>query len=201
MNRQRLNSNYYRSPKIKCKSPKIKCFLDKIEVLTLIDSGAEINVIDSETAHSAGIGIVKSNEVVKAANQLPLNIVGQTSVPVNLKCPTDNGMKVLKLGFMLVVQGLGVQCLIGEPGKETNNIICLPKQKLVIFVGHNDIKQTPYYTEQHRYVLARAPTATTLKPGDQICYSLPQEFANTTHVTVTPRQLALPWLKPSVSET
>ena len=181
------NSHYSWTKICKSKSPKICCYLNSLKVLCLIDSGAEINVIDALTAKSAGIDVIKTNEVAKAANHLPLAIVGQTSKPVMLRCPTEEGFTMLALGIMLVVQDLGVQCLIGEPGKELNNIICLPKRKLVIFAGDKEIHQTSYYTEKHKYTLARAPTAACLHPGEQICYSLPEDFANVSHVTVTPR--------------
>ena len=136
LNKLLHEDNHYSWTKIcKSKSPKICCYLDSLKVLCLIDSGAEINVIDALTAKSAGIDVIKTNEVAKAANHLPLAIIGQTSKPVMLRCPTEEGFTMLTLGIMLVVQDLGIQCLIGEPGKELNNIICLPKRKLVIFAG------------------------------------------------------------------
>ena len=149
----------------KSKSPRIRCFLKDLVVISLIDSGAEINVIDAITARNAGIEIIKTEEIAKAANHLPLDIIGQTAAPVTLKCPTEEGHQMLSLGILLVVNNLGVQCLIGEPGKQSNNIICLPKRKLVVFAGGNSIQQAPYFTEKQKYVLARATSNVKLLPG------------------------------------
>ena len=127
-NVKNLNTSLYPWMKIqKSKSPRIRCFLKDLVVISLIDSGAEINVIDAITARNAGIEIIKTEEIAKAANHLPLDIIGQTAAPVTLKCPTEEGHQMLSLGILLVVNNLGVQCLIGEPGKQSNNIICLPK--------------------------------------------------------------------------
>ena len=55
----------------KSKSPKISCQLSDIRIQALIDSGAEVNVIDQDIAIQAGIGIANTKETVKAANKLP----------------------------------------------------------------------------------------------------------------------------------
>ena len=185
----------------KSASPKIRCFLSHLDILVLLDSGAELNVVDADTALKAGLGIVETKEVAKAANQLPLDIVGRTSSPVTLKCITEEGVKMLQLGLLLVVKNLGVACLIGEPGKEFNNIICLPKRKLVLLAGGTDIHHAPYYEDKVKYHLARAPKTTLLQPGEQICYSLPPDFEFTSHVAITPRVQSLSWLKPVVQDT
>ena len=185
----------------KARSPRIRCELDKVEVITLVDSGAELNVIDANVAKEAGLVIVETQEVAKAANQLPLDIVGRTSSPVTLKCHTDEGFKMIYLGLLLVVNNLGVSCLIGEPGKESNNIICLPKRKLIILAGGDDIQHTPYYSEENRYHLARAQAATILQPGDQIYYKLPSSFSNISQVAVSQRKQSSTWLSPGVDDT
>ena len=69
-------------------SPKIKCKLKETIFCSLIDCGAEINVIDKDFACSVNIGISNTKEVAHAANKLPLDVVGQTMVPVSIQCFT-----------------------------------------------------------------------------------------------------------------
>ena len=195
-----INSNYAWKAIQKTKSPKIEGHISAIHVIALIDSGAEINVIDADVIKSARIGINNTNETAKAANHLPLDIIGQTSEEIVLSCKTEQGQKLLQLGYMLVVKNLGVSCLIGEPGIESNNIICLPRKKLIILAGNDDLHYTSYYTEEQRYVLARARSATNLKPGEQLKYPLPANMAQLSHVMITPRQASLSWLKPQVAD-
>ena len=133
-------------------SPKIKCKLKETIFCSLIDCGAEINVIDKDFACSVNIGISNTKEVAHAANKLPLDVVGQTMVPVSIQCFTNLGLKPIHLGLMLVVANLGVDCLIGEPGKAQNNLICLPQQKLVVFGNESDSCYAPYQTKQQSYV-------------------------------------------------
>ena len=60
-NVKNLNTSLYPWMKIqKSKSPRIRCFLKDLVVISLIDSGAEINVIDAITACNAGIEIIKT---------------------------------------------------------------------------------------------------------------------------------------------
>ena len=85
--------------------------------------------MDTTTLIKANICIVNIKEMGKAANQLPLDIRGQSAEPVTLVCKTNKRFKQIHLGLVLVVKSLGVDCLIGELGKAANNIICLPRNK------------------------------------------------------------------------
>ena len=116
----------------KSESPKIKCHHRGHTFHALIDSGAEINALDKAFVDSLGIGITTTNESARAANLLPLDICGQTQQPVTILCDTDMGPVSISLGIVLVILNLGTSCLIGEPGEKRNNIICLPKHKLVV---------------------------------------------------------------------
>ena len=181
----------------KSKSPKLRALLNRVDITALVDSGAEVNVLDAHTAKLAGIGIISTAEVAHAANRLPLDIRGQTAEEVLIKCPTEEGYKMLNLGFMLVVQQLGVHCIIGEPGMEANNIICLPKQKVILLAGGKSIQHTPYLSQDYGYVLARSDKSYTLRPGEQIKYPLPAYLLHASHVTVTPKVRSLNWLMPA----
>ena len=166
-----------------------------------MDCGAEINVIDRDFAMAINIGISNTKQVAQAANKLPLDVVGQTMIPVSIQCFTNLGLKPIHLGLMLVVSNLGVDCLIGEPGKAQNNLICFPQQKLVVFGNEPVSCYAHYNNKQQPYVLARAQKNVSLLPGEQIKFELPTEFNTISHVAITPRTDTLSWLLPSVVES
>ena len=120
----------------------------------LIDSGAEVNALDKDFAHALGIGIVKTFELATAANRLPLDVYGQTCEPVQIECVTDMKTIPLNLGIVLVIANLGVDCLLGEPAKIKNNIIYLPRQKIVVIAKGKDVEYVPYSQNSHGYLLS-----------------------------------------------
>ena len=153
----------------------MKCTLKNTPVTTLVDSGAEVNVMEASVLHAANIGITKTKHLAKAANQLPLEICGQSESPITLMCSTDKGVKSIYLGLVLVVNNLGIDCLIGEPGKAANNIICLPRKKIIILAADDDVHQVPYLSHTPQHVLVRASNSINLEAGEQISYKLPEK--------------------------
>ena len=106
----------------------------------MIDTGAEINALDKDFVNSLQIGIISTKEAAKAANQLPLDVYGQTATPITIECSTDMGMVSVHLGIVLVIANLGTCCLIGEPAKKKNNIVCLLRQKIVILAAGDKVQ-------------------------------------------------------------
>ena len=184
----------------KSRSPKLKCKLNRIRLTTLIDSGAEINVMDKSLLKRANIGMAKSCEKAHAANRLPLEICGQTSHPVVIQCETNAGYKPIYLGIMLIVANLGVDILVGEPGKQQNNLICLPTEKVVVFANERQPCRASYAPDTTDYMLARAATDYTLQPGEQIEIKLLNNLTNSSHVAITPRPCHSSWIVPTVTK-
>ena len=70
---QKLSSSTYPwQTVLKSKSPRLQCTLNQALVSTIIDSGAEINVMEANILKQANIGISPSKELAKGVNQLPL---------------------------------------------------------------------------------------------------------------------------------
>ena len=65
---------------------------------------------------------------------------------------------MIDLGFVLIVEGLGVACIIGQPGTVQNNIIYLPKKKLILLVGGDTIHQVPWKKGAATHSIARSDT-------------------------------------------
>ena len=115
----------------KSKSPKLPVSLNNISAPALLDSGAELNVLDADFAMKAGIVFINTSVVARAANKQTLNVQGQSQTDVTLNCVTEEGSKMISLGIVLIVKGLGIACIIGQPGILSNNIIYLPKKNLL----------------------------------------------------------------------
>ena len=194
------NSSYRWNELQQSKSPKIQCKLHEILFTCLVDSGAEVNVIDNTLATRLGIQIAHTHEIAQAANKLPLDVVGQSKNPISFHCLTLEGKKMIFLGIVLIVNNLGVDCLIGKPGKAENNIVCLPRKQMVILADGENVHSAPYYSDRPRYNLVRAISQVTLMPGDEITYELPADLSILHHVAIAPRKQTLSWLKPSIVE-
>ena len=184
----------------KSTSPRIKCRLKNQVFSALIDSGAEINALDRDFALSLGINIKKSVETARSANKLPLDVFGQTCEPVEVECLLESGSIMLQLGIMLVIVNLGAQCLLGEPAKLRNNLICLPRHKMVVIAKGAEVQYVPYEQDKPKYSLIRATSSAELKPGEQIKYKLPDFISLETSVAITPRLQSSHWLTPTMQQ-
>ena len=192
------NSTYQWGAVQKCRSPKLVVHLKSVSAEALLDSGAELNVLDSEFAARAGIKSTCTTVTAKAANKQTLNVKGQSAEQISLSCQTEEGDKVIDLGFVLIVEGLGVACIIGQPGIVQNNIIYLPKKKIILLAGGDTIHQVPWNKGAATHTIARSDTNVILSPNEDYCFKLPPIMSQLSHVAVTPRPSTLSWLKPSV---
>ena len=152
-------------------------------------------MLDRDFALSLGINIKKSIETARSANKLPLDVFGQTCEPVEVECLLESGSVMLQLGIMLVIVNLGTQCLLGEPAKLRNNLICLPRHKMVVIAKGTEV---PYEQDKPKYSLIRAMSSTELKPGEQIKYKLPDFISLEPYVATTPRSQPSHWLSPTM---
>ena len=101
---------------------------------------------------------------------------------------------MINLGILLIVANLGTDCLLGEPAKQTNNIICLPRQKLILLASGDTLQYAKYEEPPLHYTLARTMSTTTIAPGESIQYKLPDAFASQECVAISPRPESLSWL-------
>ena len=154
--------------------------------------------MDQSLAKRANIGIVTTFEKAHGANKLPLDICGQSSEPVVIQCKTSSGYKPICLGIMIIVANLGTDILIGEPGKLENNLVCLPKDKIVVFANEKQPCNAPYAPEADDYLLARADVNYVLQPGEQIEIKLSGKLKGFSHVAISPRASHVSWITPQV---
>ena len=114
---------------------------------------------------------------------------------VQIQCETNMGPVTICLGVVLIVANLGASCLIGEPVKHRKNIVCLPRQKLVIFASGQEAKYTNYAENHQQYTLVRAVTTTSILADESAEFHLPDFLRQEPVVNVVPRPS---WLQPSM---
>ena len=104
---------------------------------------------------------------------------------------------MVHLGYVLIIANLGACCILGEPAKQKNNIVCLPKQKIVLLTNGDEVQYAPYDTGTPKHSLVRAVNNQVLAPGDELEYILPDYFSTEELVCITPHISALQWIKPT----
>ena len=95
------SSSYPWGSVIKSESPRIACKLIDQDIIALIDTGAEVSVLDENAAITAGIGISKTKETAQAANKLPLELINMypvfTDICVGGKKHYESPLSILTL--------------------------------------------------------------------------------------------------------
>ena len=117
----------------KAKSPCILATLGPVSVYVTIDEGSEVNCMDESFASKNAIIFVPTTCRATAAGCSTMTLVGQTKENVILKITHNKRVATLHVGKMVIVKNLGVEILLGEPGKVDNPIVTIPHQKLVEF--------------------------------------------------------------------
>ena len=92
----------------------------------VIDEGSEINVIDYKFCLNSKIKFIPTSHAAKAAGNTTMAVIGQTKDEVDVKLLHSGSSVRWKLGKCIVVQTLGTNLLIGEPGKIDNRIFTDP---------------------------------------------------------------------------
>ena len=121
-------------------------------------------------------------------------IEGQTKADVVLSIAVAQGRADINLGSCLVVKNLGSQILVGQPAKESHNIVTWPKTGKMTFENTKGESFTcstltsKFGDETIPKAVLKAVTDTHLFPEEYWSFQLPEEFQNTTSVIVTPRQ-------------
>ena len=207
---------YTKSPR-KAKSPTLLGNHKGKEFVFVVDSGAEISVLDENLARALKVKITRSLASAKAANKSPMELVGQTEEDFLVEVQMEQGKVVLDLGRVPVIRDLGCGMLLGEGAKADNKIVTYAHEKYVTITQGSKTYTCPYYirTEADRkrfplvkwvnegenqelptdYLLLRVTENKMLSPGEAIEFELPERMITDTGVVVTPRRSALSWIK------
>ena len=121
--------------------------LKKLPAIATIDEGSEINCLDESFAMKNNIKFVPTGCRATAAGSTDMQLAGQTEDDVCLVVQGTKEPLSWDLQKMVVVKNLGVNILIGEPGKADNKIVTIPHHKIIQVGGSKKII-LPYWPKQ-----------------------------------------------------
>ena len=115
-------------------------------------------------------------------------VSGQTQNNVVLEIPNRDSLVTWDLSRCIIVDNLGVDILIGEPGKIDNKIVTNSQVKHVETEDVNgNAVCIPYFKRKdEKRFLCRATKSETLLPGEDIHLNLPPHLWNEEFVAVAP---------------
>ena len=172
------------------KSPSVRASYLTHTLTAVLDTGAELSVIDLALVRRLGIPFVPSSVGAQAADQAALKVAGQTENSLQLQIHMDQGPVTIDLGKVVVIENLGTPILIGEPGIKDNKIFIVSYRELIGIDKEGDIFTSQYADSaktQNDFQVARATSHSTLEPGESIQVRVVRPFLNTPHVILTPR--------------
>ena len=169
-------------------SPMIYAELNSQPCTPTIDEGSEINCIDTVFAARNNLKTGPTGCSAKAAGNTAMVVSGQTLESVVLKIPHKSSSITWDLSKCVVIEDLGVDILIGEPGKIDNKIVTKSYLKKIETLDDcGEVIDIPYYhrKEENRY-LCKAVRTETLMPGEYISVKLPPFLENERSVVAAP---------------
>ena len=187
----------------KSKSPCVWIEIAAALTLAVIDEGSEINCIDYSFATKNKIEFVPTRCTAYAAGSMNIQLEGETRNLIFAQVKEGNSQISLLLGKMVIVRNLGVDVLIGEPGKKDNLIVTYPHKRLVEFSSKNGKRiKIPYSmtsrlpeTSHH----CKAIKNEVVYPGEYLSVQLPVHSRSLSYVTITAaNQDKYPWVQAKV---
>ena len=184
------------------KSPMIPITIKQASTVATIDEGSEINCLDKGFALQNDIKFVPTHCQAYAAGKQVMELAGQTIQDVIVHLQGINSMVTWNLGKAIIVSNLGVDVLVGEPGKVDNMIMTVPHKKHIkVRTDENKILTLPYCTASSKdkscYSACRSSKSVTLYPGESLMYQLPYEMHSVQFVQVSPRrETHYQWFEP-----
>ena len=115
----------------KSSSPAIIALLGKTKIVTIIDEGAELSVLNAAVAQRANIPVVPTDHSANAAGSSAIMVIGQTKNDIIITTMFNNTQVPLYLGRVIVVPNLGCDMLLGEPAKQDNKLVTIAHMKTV----------------------------------------------------------------------
>ena len=182
-------------------SPMVSAQLKSETCTPTIDEGSEINCIDDKFATKSNLLQVPTTCSAKAAGNTAMVITGQTLHDVILKIPYEESSISWNLAKCVVVENLGVDILIGEPGKVDNEIVTKPHLKMLETKDENGHTiDIPYFKRKdEKRFLCRAIKTETLLPGEALTFHLPPHLVDEQSLALAPtRENASNFVKPKI---
>ena len=159
----------------------------------VVDTGAELNCIDLQVAKDMNIPFKKTSSAVKVPGDGDLELEGVTTSDVIVSSDFNGRSVPLHLQHAVVVNSLGSDIIIGEPAKQRNGLETHSRSR-TITVRYGDTTLSKPYLQCIRsdYGVARADSACTVYPGDELWVDAPKELSSEAVLLCTPRRSGLP---------
>ena len=167
--------------------------------LITIDEGSEINVIDEQFCLRWKINFNSTSHLATAAGSTSMPVKGETMDDVILNLTNCDTPIQWNLGLCIVVANLGVNLLVGEPGKLDNHIHTDALRKVVKtrdLYGRKVVVKYSVKPPATTKALVRANTTKTLLVGESISAEIPQEMRSEDFLSIFPHHTNH-WLSPS----
>ena len=183
------------------KSPTVPVLMNDAISLATMDEGSEINCMDEKFALKNNVKFIPTDCTATAAGSNSMKLAGQTFEDTMLNVQGSEFPIKWDLGKVVIVTNLGVDVLVGEPGKADNKIVTIPHRKLIETVDSSGkIVKIPYSLGKRNskilYASCRAVQSRTLYPGHTLAFQVPREFQSLSYVNVSPRRTQTnPWVE------
>ena len=188
------------------KSPTVSVIIHSRPAVATIDEGSEINCLDEGFALRSKILFIPTSCKATAAGKSRMKLVSQTREDLKLHLADSTMPLTWNLGKAVVVSNLGVDVLVGEPGKADNKITTIPHKKKIKIVSDNAKEIIlPYKCrisqKNNSYSTCRAIRSYTCFPGDKVNQMLDPHMHHHSHVCISPRKdnsNPWPWFQPKI---
>ena len=184
------------------KSPMVFVTVNNKPSVATIDEGSEINCLDEGFATRTGLEFVPTACTATAAGSNKMKLAGQTIENVGMKVEGASKSISWELGKMVVVRNLGVDILVGEPGKADNKVVTIPHKKVIEVLDDAGRKVVLPYCPKNRktcnnYAPCKAMKNEVIFPDESIVYELPPKMQNESVINISPRRFSsYTWLEP-----
>ena len=100
-----------------------------------------------------------------------------------------------------MVQNLGTELLLGEPGKKDNNIITIARDKIITITIDGETFSTPYISADVKtkaYHVCRVNESEIVYPGEELKWKPPEQWLQYRALSVSPRSEDKFWFNPGI---
>ena len=198
----------------KAKSPTLLGQVNGLNFVFVIDEGAEMSILDEAMAKHLDVEVDQTLARANAANESPMEMVGQTAKDFIITVKMDKGPVQLNLGKVPVVRNLGCSLLLGEPSKADNKIVTMAYEQNVIIRKDGKVYTAPYYKQTKRdfqripgvkwlseevrtlhTTVLRVPRKVWLGPGDKVSLPINEMQDVSKGICITPTEGNTSWIR------
>ena len=167
--------------------------------VVVADSGAELNCLDKDLADNLGVNYKKTAAKASAAGEMSVSVVGQTKEDFIIQ--TDfHGEKVnINLQKTVVVDKLGADILLGEPGLGYNGMKTDATHSKIEMTRNGRFYQKPYLKGlKSSYKVCRVNSSQHIYPGESLQWSIPSDLPSDGVYMLAPLREQTEWYRPGV---